>query len=112
MKRNYKYEYICETNGDLRTAINKLKDLGYKYIVKATDKMLSYCRYTITENRKHIELIACYDDKELDAILRDVKGDKTLNYIDWNYIDNYNSIYAWTRRKSYTVRNDWTRAFD
>ena len=110
MKRNYKYEYICENNGDLRATIKKLQDLGYKYIVKATDKYLS--GWGGAENKKHIQLIACYDSYELDKILQDVKNDKTFNYVDWNYISNYNNIYAWTRGKSYTVRNDWTRAFD
>ena len=71
MKRNYKYEYICESNGDLRANINRLKELGYKYIVKATDKWLSGWSGTITENRKHIQLIACYDNYELDKILAD-----------------------------------------
>ena len=95
MKRNYKYEYICESNGDLRANINRLKELGYKYIVKATDKWLSN-----------------YDNYELDKILADVNGDNSFNYVDWNYINNYSNIYGWTRGKSYTVRNDWTRAFD
>ena len=111
MKRNYKYEYICESNGDLRANINRLKELGYKYIVKATDKWLSGWSGTITENKKHIQLIACYDEQEKEAILRDVRADKTFNYIDWNYINNYSNIYGWTRGKSYTIRNDWTRAF-
>ena len=110
MERNYKYEYICENNGDLRTVINKLKDLGYKYIVKATDKWLS--GWGGAENTKHIHLIACHDNYELNRILADVRGDKTFNYIDWNYINNYSNIYGWTRGKSYTVRNDWTRAFN
>lgn len=112
MKRNYKYEYICESNGDLRANINRLKELGYKYIVKATDKWLSGWSGTITENRKHIQLIACYDEQEKEAILRDVRGDNSFNYVDWNYINNYSSIYGWTRGKSYTIRNDWTRAFN
>ena len=110
MKRNYKYEYICESNGDLRANINRLKELGYKYIVKATDKWLS--NWGGAENRKHIQLIACYDLNELNAILADVRGDRTFNYVDWNYINNYSNIYGWTRGKSYTVRNDWTRAFN
>lgn len=110
MKRDYKYEYLCESNGDLRKAIKKLQDLGYKYIVKATDKWLS--NWGGAENKKHIQLIACYDSNELDAIKRDVERDNSFNYIDWNYISNYSAIYNWTRGKSYTVRNDWTRAFN
>ena len=112
MKRNYKYEYLCESNGDLREAIKKLQDLGYKYIVKATDKWLSGWSGTVTENKKHIQLIVAYNVDELNKILADVKSDNTFNYIDWNYINNYSNIYGWTRGKSYTVRNDWTRAFD
>lgn len=110
MKRDYKYEYVYENNENLKQAVKKLQDLGYKYIVKATDKMLSY--WGGAENKKHIHLIAAYDSNELDAILRDVRGDKTFNYIDWNYLSNYSSIYAWTRGKSFTIRNDWTRAFN
>lgn len=109
MERNYKYEYICESNGDLKANINRLKDLGYKYIVKATDKMLS--GWGGSENRKHIQLIACYDEFEKSKILHDVRTDNTFNYVDWNYMSNYKSIYGWTRGKSYTIRNDWTRAF-
>lgn len=104
MKRNYKYEYICESNGDLRANINRLKELGYKYIVKATDKCLS--GWGGANNRKHIQLIVCYDEREKDAILRDVRGDKTFNYVDWNYIDNYSNIYGWTRGKSYNERGE------
>ena len=91
MKRNYKYEYICESNGDLRANINRLKELGYKYIVKATDKWLS--NWGGAENRKHIQLIACYDVNELNAILADVRGDNSFNYVDWNYINNYSNIF-------------------
>ena len=40
MKRDYKYEYVYENNENLKQAIKKLQDLGYKYIVKANDKML------------------------------------------------------------------------
>ena len=110
MKRDYKYEYVYENNENLKQAIKKLQDLGYKYIVKANDKMLG--GWGGAENKKHIHLIAAYDSNELDAILRDVRGDNSFNYIDWNYINNYSNIYGWTRGKSYTVRNDWTRAFN
>lgn len=104
-----KKEYVCVNNADLKKTVNKLKEMGYKYIVKATDKWLS--GWGGAENKKHVQLIACYDNKELDAILKDVRNDNTFNYIDWNYMSNYSSIYGWTRGKSWTLRNDWTRAF-
>lgn len=103
-------EEICITNEKLKETVDKLKKMGYKYIVKANDKMLGNCAY-VTENKKHIQLIACYDTEELNAIKRDVENDDTFNYIDWNYINNYKSIYNWTKDKSFTIRNDWARAF-
>ena len=36
-----KKEYVCVNNADLKKTVNKLKEMGYKYIVKATDKWLS-----------------------------------------------------------------------
>lgn len=100
--------YVC-SNDNLKENVNKLKEAGYKYIVKACDKWLS--GWGCAENKKHVQLIACKDNIELDKILKDVRNDNTFNYIDWNYISNYSSIYGWTRGKSYTIRNDWTRAF-
>ena len=102
-------EYVCRTNENLKENINILKEMGYKYIVKACDKWLS--GWGGAENKKHVQLIACKDNKELDAILKDVRNDNTFNYIDWNYISNYSNIYGWTRGKSWTLRNDWSRAF-
>lgn len=104
-----KKEYVCVSNENLKATVSKLKDMGYKYIVKACDKWLS--GWGGAENKKHVQLIACYDNSELNAILRDVKNDNSFNYVDWNYISNYSSIYGWTRGKSFTIRNDWTRAF-
>ena len=103
-------EYICVTNEKLKDTVNKLKDMGYQYIVKANDKMLGY--WGQAERRKHIHLIACYDVKEFNAVKRDVENDDSFNYIGWNYINNYTAIYNWTKGKSFTIRNDWARAFN
>lgn len=101
---------IIRSNENLKECIEELKAMGYKYVVKACDKWLS--GWGRAENKKHIHIIACYDVKELNAVKRDVQSDNSFNYIDWNYINNYSSIYNWTRGKSYTVRNDWRRAFN
>lgn len=101
--------YIYENNGDIKEAIKILKEHGYNYIVKACDKWLS--GWGGAENRKHLQLIACKTREELHLILQDLENDKSFNYIDWNRIDNYKSIYNWTRGKSYTIRNEWARAF-
>ena len=101
---------IIRSNENLKECIEELKAMGYKYVVKACDKWLS--GWGGAENRKHIQIIACYDVEELNAVKRDVQNDNSFNYIDWNYINNYSSIYNWTRGKSYTIRNYWTRAFN
>ena len=59
----------------------------------------------------HVQLIACRTSEELELIKRDLYNDNTMSYVDWNCIDNYNNIYNWTRGKTFTIRNDWTRAF-
>lgn len=97
------------SNDNLKENVNKLIKMGYKYVVKANDKMLSYWGYS--ENKKHIHIIACTTIEELEKIKRDLQNDKSMSYIDWNYITNYNAIYNWARGKSFTIRNDWTRAF-
>lgn len=98
---------IFRTNENLKQGIEALKENGYKYIVKCCDKLLS--GWGLAENKKHIQLIACKDNTELEGILKDVRSDKQMSYIDWNYIDNYTSIRSWTKGKSWTLRNDWTR---
>ena len=97
--------YICESNKNLKENIKILQENGYKYIIKACDKFLS--GWGGAENKKHIQLIACKTDEELYRIKNRLYEDKSFNYIDWNIIDNYNSIYNWVRNKSYTIRNDW-----
>ena len=99
---------ICESE-NLKENFEKLKKLGYKFIVKANDKWLggSFNPW----NKKHVQLIACKTHEEKNVILNDLYNDKTFNYIDWQYIENYKSIYNYTRNKTYTIRNDWTRCF-
>ena len=102
--------YIYETNGNLKENIKLLKENGYKYVVKACDKFLS--GWGGAENKKHIQIIACKNSYELGKIKNDLYNDKTFNYIDFNYIDNYKAIYNWCRNKSFTVRNNWYKAFN
>lgn len=97
--------YICESNKNLKENIKILQENGYKYIIKACDKFLS--GWGGAGNKKHVQLIACKTDEELYRIKNRLYEDKSFNYIDWNIIDNYNSIYNWVRNKSYTIRNDW-----
>lgn len=103
------YILICESNENLKKNIDRLKELGYNFIVKAQDKILSGWGYA--EDKKHIHLIACRTYNELYKIKSDLYNDNSMCYVNWTFISNYKSIYSWTRNKSFTVRNDWTRAF-
>lgn len=98
---------IIRANENLGKNLKKLEDMGYKYILKANDKFLS--GWSKAENKKHLQLIACFDRVELEEIKSDLEKDLTFNYINWENIKNVNNIYNWTRGKTYTIRNDWTR---
>ena len=98
--------YICE-NDNLKENLKRLENMGYKYIVKASDKFLS--GWGLSSGKKHIQLIACYDVDERETVLRDLYNDNTLNYINWFYIKDYTSIYNTTYNKTFTIRNDWSR---
>ena len=100
---------ICENNCDITKTLKELKELGYNYIIKATDKALS--DWGKATNKKHIQLIACKTIEEKDMILHYVYSDNTFNYINWYYIDDIKQIKAIVRNKSYTIRNDWARGF-
>ena len=100
---------ICENNCDITKTLKELKELGYNYIIKATDKALS--DWGKATNKKHIQLIACKTIEEKDMILHYVYSDKSFNYINWYYIDDIKQIKAIARNKSYTIRNDWARGF-
>ena len=90
-------------------ALKELKEEGYNYIIKASDKIFSNWGYAT--GKKHIQLIACKTIEEKDTILHDLYSDNTFNYINWYYIDDIKQIKAISRGKSYTIRNDWTRCF-
>lgn len=104
-----KNKTIYEVDGNIETTLKELKELGYNYIIKATDKTLSY--WGLASNKKHIQLIACKTIEEKDIILHDLYSDKGFNYINWYYIEDIREIKAIARNKSYTIRNDWTRCF-
>ena len=95
-------------NENLQENLKKLQELGYKYIVKAQDKFLS--DWGNSENKKHVQLIACQTYDELETIKRDLYNDNTMSYINW-WLINDKAIINATRNKSYTIRNDWTRCF-
>ena len=98
---------IIRENGNLKENLKKLEAMGYKYIIKVNDKFLS--GWGLAEHKKHIHLIACVDRVELEAIKQDIENDNTLNYFNWDKIENKKAIYAWTYNKTFTIRNDWTR---
>lgn len=100
---------ICKNNCNINETLKELKELGYKYIIKASDKFLSGWGYA--NNKKHIQLIACKTIEEKETILHDLYNDKSFNYINWYSIDDIREIKAIARNKSYTIRNDWTRCF-
>lgn len=90
-------------------ALKELKEQGYNYIIKASDKLFS--DWGLASGKKHIQLIACKTTEEKDIILHDLYSDKWFNYINWYYIEDIKQIKAIARNKSYTIRNDWTRCF-
>lgn len=100
---------IYRVNSDITKTLKELKELGYNYIIKATDKFLSDWGYAT--NKKHIQLIACKTIEEKNMLLHYVYSDKSFNYINWYYIDDIKQIKAIARNKSYTIRNDWTKGF-
>lgn len=104
-----KNKIICENNCNITKTLKELKELGYNYIIKASDKMFS--DWGLATNKKHIQLIACKTIEEKDTILHDLYSDKSFNYINWYYIEDIKQIKAIARNKSYTIRNDWTRCF-
>ena len=88
--------------------VEDFKKMGYKYIIKAKDDFLS--GWGNSANKTHVQIILCRTSKELELILRDLKNDKSFKYVNWNYLE-YNNLYNFIYKKSYTIRNDWTRAF-
>ena len=97
-------------NENLTKNIKELQEMGYKYIVKAQDKFLSGWGYA--NNKKHVQLIACRDIEQLEKIKRDLYNDSTMNYVNWCYINDMQTIYNYARNKTFTIRNDWTRCFN
>lgn len=89
--------------------IEDIKKLGYKYIIKASDKSLS--GWGNSANKTHVQLILCRTSEELELILEDLRSDKSFSYVNWNLLD-YKNIYNYVYNKTYTIRNDWTRAFN
>ena len=98
---------ICECNNGLH--LKELQDMGYKYIVKGVDKFLS--GWGGASGKKHLQLIACKTIEEREKIYKDLLNDNTFTYVNWYYINDLQGIYNTTRGKSWTLRNDWTRAF-
>lgn len=102
-----KCKYIC-SQCNLKENLQDLKNMGYKYIVKANDKMLSGANSPY--RKSHIQLIACYAEKEKDIVIKDLSKDNTFNYVNWYSIDDYKGIYSATYNKTFCIRNDWSRA--
>ena len=100
---------LIYTKEDLTKNLKLANDLGYRYVIKAQDKFLT--GLDLSENKKHLQLILCKTPEERDLILKDLYNDKTFNYVNWYYINDLQGIYNTTRGKSWTLRNDWTRAF-
>lgn len=98
---------ICE-NTNLKENLKLLKDNGYKYIIKAHDKIMS--NWDCNNNKKHIQLIAVKTQEEKELIMNGLKHDiNEFARIDWQYIDNYTAIKRYTIGKTYTIRNEWTK---
>ncbi len=94
-----------ELTKNLKLAINQ----GYKFVIKAQDKFLS--NWGLSENKKHLQLILCKTEEEKNIILKDLYQDNNFKYVNWYYINDLQGIYNTTRGKTWTLRNNWTRAF-
>ena len=97
------------TNEDLTKNLKLANNLGYKFVIKAQEKFLS--GWGLSDNKKHLQLILCKTENEKDLILKDLYDDNTFIYVNWYCINDLQGIYNTTRGKSWTLRNDWTRAF-
>lgn len=98
-----------EIENSLQDYIREFQGFNYKYVVKAQDNCLSGWGYA--RNKKHIQLILCSDYEELTKIVQDLRNDKTMSYVNWWFISDIKGITQATRGKTWTLRNDWTRAF-
>jgi hypothetical protein len=87
-----------------------LKENGYKYIVKAGDKFLS--GWGMSENKKHIHLIACKSAEDREKVYEFFKNnDSEFNYANWTTIDNKRALHNFMVGKTWNIatREDWTR---
>lgn len=100
---------LIYTNEDLTKNLKLANNLGYKFVIKAQDIFLS--DWGKSERKKHLQLILCKTENEKDIILKDLYCDDTFVHINWYYINDLQGIYNTTHGKSWTLRNDWTRAF-
>lgn len=99
---------IIKANDKINYNLNVLKYEGYKYIIKANDKIMSY--WGEANKKIHIQLIAVKTYEEAAKIMQGLEKDRNeFNYINCWSIDDKKSIINSTRNKSYTIRNDWTR---
>lgn len=97
-------------NDNLGYWLNSLSMEGYKYIIKANDKVLS--GWGNATGKTHIQLIACKTKEERDVILDDLYNDKSFNRLNCYLIPNDNhKVIRLSYNHSYTIRNDWTRCF-
>ena len=76
----------------------------YKYFIRANDNFLSEWGYA--KNKKHIQIILCRDNDELNNILKRLRNDKSFNYVTWNLLD-YQTLSRTIRNKSFSLRNDF-----
>ena len=97
------------TNEDLTKNLKNANNLGYKFVIKAQDKFLS--GWDLSDNKKHLQLILCKTENEKDLILKDLYNDNNFIYVNRYSINDLQGIYNTTHGKSWTLRNDWTRAF-
>ena len=100
---------VIYTNENLTKNLKLAINQGYKFIIKAQDKFLS--NWGLSKNKKHLQLILCKNEKEKDIILKDLYQDNSFKYVNWYYINDLQGIYNTTRGKTWTLRNDWARAF-
>lgn len=92
-------------NDSLYKWLDYFKENNYKYIVKVKDKFLS--GWGLSQNKAHIQLIACKNVDHLEKVLKRVKSDSTFSNVNWWFIEDKKAINNTIRNKTYTIRNDF-----
>ena len=98
---------ICETQENINIILDIFEKAGYKYIIKTNDKLLKWGN---PYANKHVQLIGAVNEEHRHEITQDIYRDTSFNYTTYWRIEKKTEIKASTKKASYSIRNDWTRA--